>query len=127
MSRKKVLVLGGNFGGLTAALAVNPGDIVVGASQGAGCFGAAYGAAIDRLRDLLTSLDQAGARQPDPGWDPPHAYIPTGPVEAAPYEAYCPPEVRREAFTAVLDGVEMGAYDLRIRPGPVRNADRTRL
>ena len=90
-------------------------------------FYAAYGAAIDRLRDLLTSLDQAGARQPDPGWDPPHAYIPTGPVEAAPYEAYCPPEVRREAFTAVLDGVEMGARDLRIRPGPVRNADRTRL
>jgi len=44
----------------------------------------------------------------------PHAYIPDGPVEAAPYEGYCPPEVRREAFAAVLAGVEMGAYDLRI-------------
>jgi len=81
---------------------------------------------MDRLRDLLASLDQAGTAQADPGGGPPHAYIPSGPVEAAPHEGYCPPEVRREAFTAVLDG-EMGAYDLRIRPGPVRNADRTRL
>jgi len=77
-------------------------------------FYSAYGAAIDRLRDLLASLDQAGAGQTDPGGNPPHAYINSGPVEAAPYEGYCPPEVRREAFTAVLDGVEMGAYDLRI-------------
>ena len=74
-------------------------------------FYATYRAAIDRLRDLLASLDQAGAGQADPGGDPPHAYIPAGPVEAAPYEGYCPPEVRREAFAAVLEGVEMGAYD----------------
>lgn len=75
---------------------------------------AAYGAAMDRLRDLLASLDQAGAGQANPGGNPPHAYIPAGPVEAAPCEGYCPPEVRREAFAAVLDGVETGAYDLRI-------------
>lgn len=75
---------------------------------------AAYGAAMDRLRDLLASLDQASAGQANPGGNPPHAYIPAGPVEAAPCEGYCPPEVRREAFAAVLDGVETGAYDLRI-------------
>jgi hypothetical protein len=46
-----------------------------------------------------------------PGEDPPHAYIPTGPVEAAPYLGYCPPEVRQEAFSAVLEGVETGTYD----------------
>jgi hypothetical protein len=77
-------------------------------------FYAAYGAAIDRLRDLLASLDQAGAGQADPGRNPPHAYIPTGPVEAAPYLGYCPPGVRHEAFAAVLEGVELGAYDTRI-------------
>jgi hypothetical protein len=77
-------------------------------------FYVAYGAAMDRMRDLLASLDDAGAGQADPGGDPPHAYIPAGPVEAAPYDGYCPPEVRREAFAAVLDGVETGAYDLRI-------------
>jgi hypothetical protein len=33
----------------------------------------AYGAAIDRLRDLLASLDQTGAGQTDPGRNPPHA------------------------------------------------------
>jgi len=64
--------------------------------------------------DLLASLDQAGAGQGDPGATPPHAYIPAGPVEAAPYLGYCPPEVRQEAFAAVLDGVETGAYDRRI-------------
>ena len=69
-------------------------------------FYAAYGAAIDRLRDLLASLDQAGAGQADPGGDPPHAYIPAGPVEVAPYLGCCPPEVRQEAFSAVLKGVE---------------------
>jgi hypothetical protein len=42
--------------------------------------------------DLLTSLDEAAAGQADPGGDPPHAYIPAGPVEAAPYLGYCPPE-----------------------------------
>ena len=44
----------------------------------------------------------------------PHSYIPDGPVEAAPYLGHCPPEVRQEAFAAVLDGVETGAYDRRI-------------
>jgi hypothetical protein len=77
-------------------------------------FYAAYGAVIDRLRDLLASLDEAVTAQARPGGDPPHGYIPAGPVEAAPYEGYCPPEVRQEAFAAVLEGVETGAYDLRI-------------
>ena len=77
-------------------------------------FYAAYGAAMDRLRDLLASLDEAGAGQADPGGDPPHAYIPAGPLEAAPYLGYCPPEVRQEAFSAVLEGVETGAYDTQI-------------
>ena len=77
-------------------------------------FFTAYSAAMDRLRDLLASLGQAGAGQADPGGDPPHAYIPAGPVEAGPYLGYCTPEGRREAFAAVLDGVEMGAYDRRI-------------
>jgi hypothetical protein len=36
-----------------------------------------------RLHDLLASLDEAGTGQADPGGDPPHAYIPAGPVEAA--------------------------------------------
>ena len=53
-------------------------------------FYAAYGAAIDRMRDLLASLDEAVTAQARPGGDPPHAYIPAGPVEAAPYEGYCP-------------------------------------
>jgi hypothetical protein len=77
-------------------------------------FYAAYGAAIDRLRDLLASLDQACVGQADPGGNPPHAYIPIGPVEAAPYLGYSPPEVRQEAFSAVLEGVETGAYDMQI-------------
>jgi hypothetical protein len=77
-------------------------------------FYAACGAAIDRLRDLLASLDEAGAGQADPGADPPHAYVPAGPVEAAPLGGYCPPEIRLEAFAAVLEGVETGAYDRRI-------------
>ena len=37
---------------------------------------------------------------------PPHSYIPDRPIEAAPYHGYCPPEVRQEAFGAVLEGVE---------------------
>ena len=45
---------------------------------------------------------------------PPHSYIPDGPIEAAPYHGYCPPEIRQEAFGAVLEGVETGAYDRRI-------------
>jgi hypothetical protein len=77
-------------------------------------FFVAYGAAMDRLRDLLASIDEAGARHVGPGGDPPHDYVPAGPVETAPYLGYRRPEIRREAFTAVLDGVETGAYDLRI-------------
>ena len=77
-------------------------------------FYAAYGAAMDRMRDLLASLDEGGAGQAHPGGDPPHAYVPAGPVEAAQYEGYCPPEVRQEAFSAVLEGVETGAYDTQI-------------
>ena len=64
--------------------------------------------------DLLASLDQAGAGQADPGGNPPHAYVPSGPLEAAPYLGYCPPEVRQEAFSAVLEDVETGAYDAQI-------------
>ena len=77
-------------------------------------FYAAYNVAVDRLRVLLASLDEAGARQAGPGGDPPHAYIPAGPVEAAPYLGFCPPEVRQEAFSAVLEDVETGAYDTQI-------------
>jgi hypothetical protein len=77
-------------------------------------FYAAYGAAMDRLHDLLASLDQAGAGQADPGGNPPHAYIPAGPVQDALYLGYCPPEVRQEAFSAVLECVELGAYDRRM-------------
>jgi hypothetical protein len=83
-------------------------------TQHPGQFYAAYGAAVDRMRDLIASLDEAGAVQADPGGDPPHPYIPAGPVEAAPYLGYCPPEVRQEAFSAVLEGVETGAYDTQI-------------
>ena len=49
--------------------------------------------------------------QADPGGDLPHRYVLTGPVEGAPYLGYCLPEVRQEAFSAVLEGVETGAYD----------------
>ena len=69
---------------------------------------------MDRMRDLLASLDETDAGQADPGGDPPHAYIPAGLVEAAPYLGYCPPELRQEAFAAVVEGVETGAYDRRI-------------
>jgi hypothetical protein len=43
-----------------------------------------------------------------------HPCVPPGPVETAPYLGYCQPEVRQEAFAAVLAGVQMGAYDTRI-------------
>jgi hypothetical protein len=56
---------------------------------------------MDRIRELLASLDEAGARQADPGGDPPHAYIPARPVEAAPYEGYCPPQGPAGAFASV--------------------------
>ena len=77
-------------------------------------FYAAYTAAVDRLRDLLASLDEAGAGPGDPDGNPPHIYIPAGPLEAAPHLGYCPPEVRQEAFSAVLEGVKLGAYDTQI-------------
>jgi hypothetical protein len=44
----------------------------------------------------------------------PHEYIPDGPVGTAPYEGFCPPEIRRKAFAAVLEGVLMGAHDKRM-------------
>ncbi len=44
----------------------------------------------------------------------PHEYIPDGPVETAPLGRYCLPEVRQEAFAAILEGFETGAYDYRI-------------
>jgi len=52
-----------------------------------------------------------------PGTKPPavpHPYIPPGPVETVPFQGYCQPEVRQEAFAAVLAGVPMGAYDIRM-------------
>jgi hypothetical protein len=60
-------------------------------------FYAAYTAAVDRLRDLLASLDEAGAGQADPGWDPLHAYIPAGPVGAAPNRPSLNPNTRSPA------------------------------
>jgi len=77
-------------------------------------FYAAYRAAMDRMCDLLASLDGAAAGQAMPGVDPPHAYIPAGPVEATPYLGCCQHEMRQAAFGAVLEGVETGAYDRRI-------------
>ena len=77
-------------------------------------FCAAYTAAVDRLRDLLASIDQAGAGPADPDGNPPHIYIPAGPLETAPYLGYCPPEVRQEAFSAILEGVELDACDTQI-------------
>jgi hypothetical protein len=44
----------------------------------------------------------------------PHQYIPPGPVEIAPYLGFCQPETRQAAFAAVLQGVDMGAHDVRI-------------
>jgi len=38
----------------------------------------------------------------------PNSYILDGPIEAAPYLGYWPPEVRQEALAAVLGGVETG-------------------
>ena len=40
----------------------------------------------------------------------PHDYVPDGPVEAAPYRLL-PARGRQEAFAAVLEGVDTGAYD----------------
>ncbi len=44
----------------------------------------------------------------------PHEYVPDGPVETAPLAGDCRPEIRREAFAAVLEGVHTGAYDERM-------------
>ena len=52
-----------------------------------------------------------------PGTKPaaaPHPYIPAGPVETAPCAGYCQPATRQAAFGAVLQGVEIGAYDERL-------------
>lgn len=47
--------------------------------------------------------------------NPPHGYIPPGPVESAPWAGgYELPETRAEALRAVLAGVALGAYDERI-------------
>lgn len=45
---------------------------------------------------------------------PPHDYIPAGPLETAPGGGFRDPQVRREAFAAVLAGVETGAYGQRV-------------
>jgi len=60
-------------------------------------FYAAYRAAVDRMRDLLASLDLAGAGSARPADDPPHDYVPAGPVEAALYLGYCRPQIRRQS------------------------------
>jgi hypothetical protein len=44
---------------------------------------------------------------------PPHPYIPDGPVEASP-GGFWGFVVRRAALNAVLDGVDLGAYDKRL-------------
>lgn len=46
--------------------------------------------------------------------DPPHAYIPVGPVQCTPLGSFRSPQERREAFAAALEGVELGAYDERM-------------
>lgn len=45
---------------------------------------------------------------------PPHEYIPAGPLEAEPPGSSQRPSVRRDAFAAVLAGVETGAYDEKV-------------
>jgi hypothetical protein len=80
----------------------------------------AFGSAVAQLRDLLAVVDELAPAQPttDTAGGVPmtalHSYIPDGLVEVAPLGGYCPPEVRQEAFVAVLEGVETGAYDRRI-------------
>lgn len=43
---------------------------------------------------------------------PPHEYVPPGPLDSAPPGGYRPPAGRLEALAAVLDGVDLGAYDM---------------
>lgn len=45
---------------------------------------------------------------------PPHDYIPAGPLDEPPFGGFCPDEVRAAAFAAVLAGVPLGAYDQRM-------------
>lgn len=47
----------------------------------------------------------------------PHDYVPAEPVEAAPLAGYCRPEIRREAFAAVLRASQ-GLQALWALPGP---------
>lgn len=67
-----------------------------------------FGAAQKLLLDLLTVAGELTAEQPATGtaggtpMTAPHRYIPDGPTGAAPPGGYCPPEVRQEAFAAVL-------------------------
>jgi len=67
-----------------------------------------FGAAQKLLLDLLAVVDELAPAQSatdTAGGAPmtaPHSYIPDGPVEVAPLGGYCPPEVRQEAFAAVL-------------------------
>ena len=71
-----------------------------------------FGAAQKLLLDLLSVVDELAPARPATGTaggtpiTAPHEYIPNGPMETAPYLGYRPPEVRQEAFGAVLDGVE---------------------
>lgn len=44
----------------------------------------------------------------------PHSYVPQGPIESAPQMGFQPREVRRDAFAAILGGVELGEYDRRM-------------
>jgi hypothetical protein len=46
--------------------------------------------------------------------EPPHAYIPVGPVQCAPLGSFRSAQERQEAFAAVLEGVGLGAYDERM-------------
>jgi hypothetical protein len=60
----------------------------------------------------MQNLDDGRPGTKPPGT--PHEYIPDGPVETGPYLGFCQPEIRQQAFAAVLQGVPMGAYDVRM-------------
>jgi hypothetical protein len=45
---------------------------------------------------------------------PPHQYVPAGPLETLPNGPYQPAAVRRAAFAEVLAGVPLGASDYRL-------------
>ncbi len=70
-----------------------------------------FGAAQKLLLDLLSVVDELAPAQSATGTaggtpiTAPHSYIPDGPIETAPLAGYCRPEIRREAFAAVLEGV----------------------